>query len=119
MKYLVYVNAKFMVSIEANSALSAEHKALDLEGIDRALAFDADMMKTETFRACLMDSETISFEELEMITEAYHYEREDLEHLEADIKATEYHLEQLRKDIKTAREVVEGREKALAVRKPY
>lgn len=66
MKFMVMANNKYMVSVEAETNLSAEHKILDeiYDGMQSALSFDKDTMKTDHFRACLMDCETISFSEL-------------------------------------------------------
>lgn len=33
MKYIVEVNAKYLVSVEADSVLKAEHKLLDYNGV--------------------------------------------------------------------------------------
>lgn len=73
MKFMVMVNNKFMVSVEAESNLAAEHKILDdiYDGMQSALSFDKDTMKTDHFRACLMGCETISFNELKKMSEAY------------------------------------------------
>ena len=65
--FMVYVNSKFMVKVEAESNLEAEHIILELEGCDTALAFnleDKDECSTETFRACMIASEFIGMTEL-------------------------------------------------------
>ena len=64
MKYIVEVNAKWLVSVEAESALQAEHKVLDYNGIWGALAFDRDMMKTDTFAGAVQGCEMVSMTEL-------------------------------------------------------
>lgn len=71
MKYIVEVNAKYLVSIEAETQLSAEHTILEYDGIWGALAFDADEMKTETFRGACLQCETISMNELKAMSEEY------------------------------------------------
>jgi hypothetical protein len=71
MKYIVEVNAKYLVSIEADSALRAEHAILDYDGIWGALAFDSEAMKTDCFRGACLGCETISMKELEAISKAY------------------------------------------------
>jgi len=71
MKYIVEVNAKYLVSIEAETQLGAEHKVLEYDGIWGALAFDADEMKTETFRGACLSCETISLNELKELSEDY------------------------------------------------
>lgn len=64
MKYIVEVNAKYLVSIEAESALNAEHKILEYNGVWGALAFDQKMVKTDTFAGAVQGCEMISMNEL-------------------------------------------------------
>ena len=64
MKYIVEVNAKYLVSIEADSPLEAEHKVLEYEGIWGALAFDQKSIKTDTFAGAVQGCEMISMNEL-------------------------------------------------------
>lgn len=64
MKYFVQVNRNMMVSIEAETALRAEHAILDMDGIQYANAFDTESMKTETFRGAMMSCNTMSLDEL-------------------------------------------------------
>lgn len=64
MKYIVEVNAKFLVSIEAESISNAEHKLLAYNGIWGALAFDQKMMKTDTFAGAVQGCEMVSMSEL-------------------------------------------------------
>ena len=64
MKYIVEVNAKYLVSVEAESVLSAEHKVLDYKGVWGALAFDRAMMKTDTFAGAVQGCEMISMNDL-------------------------------------------------------
>lgn len=71
MKFLVEVNAKYLVSVEAETALRAEHIVLEYDGIWGAMAFDQDMMKTETFAGVVMSCETKSMNEIEMLSDAY------------------------------------------------
>ena len=71
MKYIVEVNAKYLVKVEADSQLKAEHTVLDLDGIWGALAFDSEMMKTDTFRGACLGCETISMKELTELSEEY------------------------------------------------
>ena len=72
MKYFVQVNNKFMVSIEADTALRAEHAFLDnMDGVQYAMAYDNDMMKTEAFRGALLGCNTVSLDELTQISGDY------------------------------------------------
>ena len=64
MKYIVEVNAKYLVSIEAESALQAEHKVLDYNGIWGALAYDRTALKTDAFAGAVQGCEMISMAEL-------------------------------------------------------
>ena len=50
MKFMVEVNAKYLVSVEADSALGAEHYILDtFRGTWGANAFDREALATDTF----------------------------------------------------------------------
>ena len=71
MKYFVQVNRNMMISMEAETALRAEHAILDLDGIQYANAFDNDAMKTETFRGALLGCNTISLDELAQLSGDY------------------------------------------------
>lgn len=64
MKYIVEVNAKYLVSVEAESVLNAEHKLLEYNGVWGALAFDRDMMKTDTFAGAVQGCEMVSMNEI-------------------------------------------------------
>lgn len=67
MKYIVEVNAKWLVSIEAESALSAEHAILDYQGVWGALAFNPKELRTDTFLGAVQGCEMISIRELEQM----------------------------------------------------
>ena len=71
MKYIVEVNAKFMVSIEANSCLDAEHKLLDYDGVWGAMAYDSKMMKTDTFAGAVQGCEMVSMNDIRRMSNAY------------------------------------------------
>jgi hypothetical protein len=71
-KYIVIVNRKYLISVEAGSHGGAEHLCLDLVyGIDTAQAFSRDDLRTEFFRDAAIECETISFSELVAKSEAY------------------------------------------------
>ena len=71
MKYIVEVNAKYLVSIEAESCLNAEHKLLSYNGIWGALAFDQKTTKTDTFLGAVQGCDMVSMNELiTMVNEA-------------------------------------------------
>ena len=67
MKYIVEVNAKYLVSIEASSCLNAEHMLLNYNGVWGALAFDQKTTKTDTFLGAVQGCEMISIKELEQM----------------------------------------------------
>ena len=71
MKYLVQVNRIYLVSIDADSALRAEHAFLDLDGIQFAHAFDAEATKTETFRGVMLQCSTVSVDEIATMSRVY------------------------------------------------
>lgn len=71
MKYIVEVNAKYLVSIEAKTQLEAEHAVLEYDGIWGALAFDRDAMKTDTFAGAVQGCEMVSMNELKAMSEEY------------------------------------------------
>ena len=64
MKYIVEVNAKWLVNIEAESALNAEHKLLEYNGIWGANAYDRAALKTDTFAGAVQFDEFVSMGEL-------------------------------------------------------
>lgn len=71
MKYFVQVNGKMMVSMEAESAIRAEHAFLDLDGIQYAMAYDDEMRKTEAFRGALLGCDTKSLDEIVQLSGEY------------------------------------------------
>lgn len=72
MLFLTVANQKFILAVEANSALAAEHKLLDeLDGIEGAQAFDSQAIKTDTFAGFMTDGVTVSFKELKEISDNY------------------------------------------------
>ena len=93
-KFIVIVNRKYLVSVEAGSHGGAEHRCLDLiYGIDTAQAFSRDDLRTECFRDNAIDCETISFAELAERSKSY---------------------EQAMKNEKEARKAIEENEKKIA-----
>lgn len=99
-KYIVMVNHKYLVSVEANSRGGAEHRILDLVyGIEYAQAFSREDLRTEFFRDNAFDCETISFEQLKEKSETIHnaivYENNTLQ----TIHENEKKIRQLRKEL--------------------
>lgn len=103
-KYIVIVNQKYLVSVEAGSHGGAEHRCLDLVyGIDTAQAFSRNDLRTEFFRDNAILCETLSFSELVSKSEAYKaaldYEnevRETLEKTRNEMAELQRKLEQLK-----------------------
>lgn len=72
MKYMVVVNQKFIVAVEANTNSGAEHMILDtLDGIEVAQAFTAEELNTDTFKWFLENGITISHRELHELSANY------------------------------------------------
>lgn len=67
MKYIVEVNAKYLVSVEATSCLNAEHQLLNYNGVWGALAFDQKELKFDTFLGAVHGCDMISIKELEQL----------------------------------------------------
>ena len=97
MKFMVMVNNKYMVSLEASSCLAAEHKILDeiRYGMQSALAFDQETTKTEHFIACMMQCQTISYEELHKLSEVYTDGWKKVSDQKNSIEIKEDHLREL------------------------
>lgn len=103
-KYIVIVNQKYLVSVEASSHGGAEHRCLDLVyGIETAQAFSRDDLRTEFFRDNAILCETLSFAELVSKSNAYEaaikYEsevRENLEKTRNEMAELQRKLEQLK-----------------------
>lgn len=103
-KYIVIVNQKYLVSVEACSHGGAEHRCLDLVyGIETAQAFSRDDLRTEFFRDNAILCETLSFAELVSKSNAYEaavkYEsevRENLEKTRNEMAELKRKLEQLK-----------------------
>ena len=99
-KYIVIVNRKYLVSVEAASHGGAEHRCLDLVyGIETAQAFSRNDLRTEFFRDNAIECETISFSELKEKSEAYKasvaYEKE----VSKAIEDNRSQIEALRREI--------------------
>lgn len=73
MKFIVEVNRKYLVAVEAETLCGAEHVILDRYAdeintyhvISGAMAYDREGMKTDYFAAALESCETISLAELD------------------------------------------------------
>lgn len=107
MRYMVEVNAKYMVSVEADSQLQAEHKILnEHDGCWGALAFDAKMMKTDTFAGAAMTCETISLRELQSMATDLTEKSIAYGDANEEVKAQEAEIEELERRLKEAEEAL-------------
>lgn len=97
MKYLVQVNRNMMISVEAETALRAEHMMLDLDGVAMAMAFDHDMMKTDTFRGALMSCNTVSLDELVQLSAGYTEAWKNVGQAKDKMTETRHEVERLQK----------------------
>lgn len=104
MKYFVQVNRHLMVSVEAETALRAEHLCLDLDGIQYSNAFDPESWKTDTFRGALLDCRTISFDELATMSGTYAEAWQDVGKAKDSVTTTMHEVERLEELLKAARE---------------
>jgi septal ring factor EnvC (AmiA/AmiB activator) len=103
-KYMVIVNQKYLVSVQAESLGGAEHRCLDLVyGISDAQAFSRDDIRTEFFRDNAILCETLSFSELVSKSDAFKaaldYEsevREALDKTRNEMAELQRKLEQLK-----------------------
>ena len=73
MKFLVVVNGKYMVDVEANTHGGAEHIILDdfHYGIEQCQAFSMKELHTDTFKHFAEGCETIGREQLMLKCEKY------------------------------------------------
>lgn len=73
MRYMVWVNQKYMVTVETDGSMcAAEHVILDnYQGIVSAQAFDREALHTNFFVDVLQNSETISLAELKALSDRY------------------------------------------------
>ena len=99
-KYIVIVNRKYLVSVEAGSRGGAEHRCLDLGyGIEYAQAFSRDDIRTEFFRDAAIECETISFAELVSKSEAYKAALDYEEECRDALESTRREIESLRRKL--------------------
>ena len=126
MKYPVEVNAKWLVSVEAESALEAEHKILDnIKNAWGALAYDQAATRTDTFLGAIQGCEMISLDELykkDMIlsqygksadeaAEAVNVVKKELERMRARLANGEAELKELENKYGTLKETYDNRVK--------
>lgn len=109
MKYMIEVNAKYMVSIEADSPLQAEHKILnENDGCWGALAFDQRMMKTDTFAGAVATCETVSIGELQSMSQDYSEKVSRYATVKDEVKQQAAIIEDLMRQLKDAEETMKS-----------
>lgn len=109
MKYIVDVNAKWMVNVEAESVLNAEHKMLDLEGVWGANAYDRDGMMTDCFRDTVQFREFLSMEELANMTMAVAMPKAEIKVLKEQCSEEEKRIQELEKALADAKKELADR----------
>lgn len=98
MKYIVEVNAKYLVSVQATSCLDAEHQLLDYNGVWGALAFDQKMTKTDTFLGAVQGCEMVSMKEFrQMVSDTMDAKLEAAQASEI-VKAVDERIAELKKE---------------------
>ena len=99
MKYMVMVNGKYMTQVETDrSACGAEHIILDdiRYGIESALAFDAESIKTQHFFDCLQSCKMVSLDEIKAMSSRVKYEVDcKIANLEEEISEIEHTIKEL------------------------
>ena len=71
MKYVVDVNAKWLVNIEATSCANAENQIFDLDGVWGATAYEMKSVATQDFAVMVQFREFISMDELRRLSDKY------------------------------------------------
>lgn len=99
--FMVMVNRKFMVKVEALSAYGAEHKILDdiYTGIQTAMAFSKEDMKGEYFINCMLDCQTISYEQLQSYAKNLETVKYMAENLRESVRTVDEEIQELRNRI--------------------
>lgn len=116
MKYVVIATVnliRYMVNVEADSHYGAEHAILDLGycgrheyGVETAQAFGSKDMKTDTFIAMAMQSQTISRQEIiDLVTER-NRQIVAKEKAEERIQQIKKQMEQLTKELEDAKRIL-------------
>lgn len=100
MKYIVEVNAKYLVSVEATSCLDAEHQLLDYTGVWGALAFDQKMTKTDTFLGAVQGCEMVSMKEFAQMADDLMGAKLEAVQASEMVKAVDERIEELKEEAK-------------------
>ena len=104
MKYMVEVNAKYLVTVEAESALEAEHKMLDYYGVWGALAFDRKALKTDTFADVVVSCFTASEDDIQAMSFTLRTMSAEIVRANERISEIDSEIEELERQITAAKE---------------
>ena len=117
-KYIVIAivnNIAYMVNMEADSHYRAEHNILDLGycgrheyGVETAQAFDSKDMKTDTFIAMALSSNTVSLQEIVDIVTERNKRIVAKEKAEERIHQIEKQMKQLSEELEDAKRILAG-----------
>ena len=116
MKYMVEVNAKYLVAVEAETPLSAEHKMLDYNGVWGALAFDHKMLKTDTFAGAVMGCSTASENEIQAMARDLMEAMANAIRAQAMVKEMDDRIARYEQLLKEAKEEREERQREYQIR---
>lgn len=115
--YMVIARIKgvdYLSKVEAESEMSAEHKILDAGicgkheyGVESCMAYDYDMMSTETFRAHALNAEPISLDALKVKIEVRNAEIRQRDYAEKRITEIEKKIEQLKAELEANKNLIE------------
>lgn len=104
MKYMVVVNQKFIVSVEAESALGAEDEMLRLGFVATALALTVEELNTDMLKWFFENGQTISYDELVRWDKEYSEALEARELAEEDMRFAYTNLESIKQELADAKE---------------
>lgn len=96
----------YITKVEAISALSAEHKILELGicgkreySVEACMAYDYKAMKTETFIASALKAEPISLDVLKVKIEVRNFEIRKRDNAEKEIERIQKQIKELEKQL--------------------
>lgn len=117
MKFMVIVNQKYLVTVEANTHGGAEHKILDnvYYGIQTCQAFSMSELSTDIFKSLAEDCETIGYSELfdkakehKKTIEEIKAENDKIAAYKKQIEAMEKRMAEIKSEIKISEENIEN-----------
>ena len=108
MKYIVIVNQKYLVTVEANTHGGAEHKILDnvYYGVETCQAFTIAETSTDIFRALVENAETISYTEMLEKSRLYKETLNNLEQAKCIAEKEQTQINELYQQIELCRDRV-------------